>query len=625
MSKLYVNEIYPQSGTTVTWNSALSATGDISSSGDIYTLGSISASNNVTIGGNLYISGSILGITASNAVTALNNQAANRLVSIGSTTTELDGEANLTFNGSVLTVAGNVSSSGDYYALGSISASNNLTVGGNIHASGTITCDTLNVNEINSSTKTVNTLEVVDKVLLVMSGTYPNNANAAGFQIGGHSTGSAGADIAATFFYNSTDNTMDLSTAFSSSGDIYSLGSVSASNNLAIGGNAQFSGSLSAASLSSSGDVYVLGSVSASNDVTIGGNLYISGTILGITASNAVTALNNKAENRLVSIGSTTTELDGEANLTFNGSVLAVAGNVSSSGDYYALGSVSASNNLAVGGNAELSGNVKIGTGGSTTFSVDANGNVSASGDYYALGSVSASNNLAVGGNLHITGTINQATVNSYLTANDEARLKAGATVSGSFNALANTVLGNASSDTVTIAASLTASAGLDLSGQRVLISGSGGAIDLSDARGNAEFSGSVIAATLSSSGDVYALGSLSASNNLAVGGNLHITGTLNKAYTSGGGHVSSSGDIYALGSVSASNNLAVGGNAQVSGSLSASLVYAYGLANAQSLSTITIPANYNSVLYGPISIDVSETITIGVDSNVKIVDIADV
>jgi len=277
----------------------------------------------------------------------------------------------------------------------------------------------------------------------------------------------------------------------SSSGDFYSLGSVSASNNLAIGGNAEFSGTLKASELSSSGDIYALGSISASNDVTIGGNLYISGTILGITASNAVTALNNQAENRLVSIGSTTTELDGEANLTFNGSVLAVAGNVSSSGDVY------------------------------------------------ALGSVSASNNVAVGGNLHITGTLNKA-----------------------------------------------------------YTSGGG---------------------HVSSSGDVYALGSVSASNNLAVGGNAEITGSVVAA------SLSASGDVYALGSVSASNNLAVGGNAEVSGSLSASLVYAYGLANAQSLNTITIPANYNSVLYGPISIDVSETVTIGVDSNVKIVDIADV
>ena len=41
----------------------------------------------------------------SGIVTALNNQAANRLTTIGATTTELDGEANLTFDGSTLSVA----------------------------------------------------------------------------------------------------------------------------------------------------------------------------------------------------------------------------------------------------------------------------------------------------------------------------------------------------------------------------------------------------------------------------------------------------------------------------------------------------------------------------------------
>jgi hypothetical protein len=42
----------------------------------------------------------------SGTITALNNQAANRLTTIGATTTELDGEANLTFDGSTLAVTG---------------------------------------------------------------------------------------------------------------------------------------------------------------------------------------------------------------------------------------------------------------------------------------------------------------------------------------------------------------------------------------------------------------------------------------------------------------------------------------------------------------------------------------
>jgi hypothetical protein len=42
--------------------------------------------------------------------------------------------------------------------------------------------------------------------------------------------------------------------------------------------------------------------------------------------SGTITALNNQAENRLVTIGSTTTELDGEANLVFDGTKLGIGG-----------------------------------------------------------------------------------------------------------------------------------------------------------------------------------------------------------------------------------------------------------------------------------------------------------
>ena len=44
--------------------------------------------------------------------------------------------------------------------------------------------------------------------------------------------------------------------------------------------------------------------------------------------STAITALNNATANELVTVGATTTELDAEANLTFDGSTLAVTGNI---------------------------------------------------------------------------------------------------------------------------------------------------------------------------------------------------------------------------------------------------------------------------------------------------------
>jgi len=61
-----------------------------------------------------------------------------------------------------------------------------------------------------------------------------------------------------------------------------------------------------------------------------------------------------------------------------------------------------------------------------------------------------------------------------------------------------------------------------------------------------------------------------------------------------------------------------INGDVNISGFAVADIV-----ANAQTLSTWTLPANYNSVLYGPITIGSGETVRISAGSNVKIVDIA--
>lgn len=53
----------------------------------------------------------------------------------------------------------------------------------------------------------------------------------------------------------------------------------------------------------------------------------VSGAVLTITgATPAVTAINNATANELVTVGSTTTELDAESGLTYNGTTLAVTG-----------------------------------------------------------------------------------------------------------------------------------------------------------------------------------------------------------------------------------------------------------------------------------------------------------
>ena len=73
-------------------------------------------------------------------------------------------------------------------------------------------------------------------------------------------------------------------------------------------------------------------------------------------SSLAVTALNNATANELVTVGATTTELDAEANLTFDGSTLAVAGNVT----------IANAGNIGSVGDSDA---IAIAAGGAVTFS----------------------------------------------------------------------------------------------------------------------------------------------------------------------------------------------------------------------------------------------------------------
>ena len=88
--------------------------------------GDISASANISAS-YFYGDGSNLTNVGGGTITALNNQAENRLVSIGSTTTELDGEANLTFDGATLTVTGDLSGSGNISGSAFYGDGSNLT------------------------------------------------------------------------------------------------------------------------------------------------------------------------------------------------------------------------------------------------------------------------------------------------------------------------------------------------------------------------------------------------------------------------------------------------------------------------------------------------------------------
>ena len=67
---------------------------------------------------------------------------------------------------------------------------------------------------------------------------------------------------------------------------------------------------------------------------TASSSTFLRGDNSWTAVSTPITALNNATANELVTVGSTTTELDAEANLTFDGSTLAVTGAIEASGTF---------------------------------------------------------------------------------------------------------------------------------------------------------------------------------------------------------------------------------------------------------------------------------------------------
>ena len=106
---------------------------------------------------------------------------------------------------------------------------------------------------------------------------------------------------------------------------------------MSAAGAATFNDKIIATELDISGNVDIDGVLETDN-LTVGGAQGSDGQVLTSTgsgvawedASGAVTAVNNATANELVTIGSTTTELDAEANLTFDGSTLVVQRTLSS-------------------------------------------------------------------------------------------------------------------------------------------------------------------------------------------------------------------------------------------------------------------------------------------------------
>ena len=223
-------------------------------------------------------------------------------------------------------------------------------------------------------------------------------------------------------------------TKLSVEGNITASGNISGSSTstLSIGGTATIGGTISATNgniISSKANGLISGSSTSTGSyghLMVGGGNFTSASLAagGGGGSGTITALNNQAANRLVSIGSTTTELDGEANLTYDGTTFTVNDQMQvSSGDLIVDGHITASQDLRLGYkpdagsyiSASSDGTMEISGSGATAI-LNVEGSITSSNDISASGYISASK--FVGDGSELTG-LSSAAISSYTNAND--------------------------------------------------------------------------------------------------------------------------------------------------------------------------------------------------------------
>jgi len=386
-------------------------------------------------------------------------------------------------------------------------------------------------------------------------------------------------------------------------------------------------GSIYASFFSGSGDLIV------GRNAFVAGDLKVTGTVITDTLdvrvinNSTVTTTTLEVEDKLIIVasGSTSANTD-DAGIQFGGS----AGNapIASILWDHTNQRLSASSALYTGGDIFVDGGdvtIKAGENGAATLLLQADESDDLGDDWKFTALANQDLQIA---NDKVGAYVAQLTITPDSTAADSVtkvgKLKLAGNVIQASDGGATITLDT--SDNVTVAGATT-TAGLTSTS---LITGSS-----IQSKGIISATGSLYAASLSGSGDLIVAKNAFVAGALRATGSLYSAGLTSTALITGSsiqskGIISATGSLYSAGLTSTA--LITGSSVQSKGIISATgSLYANvglflgGTSNAQTMSTVTLPANYNSVLYGPITIGSGETVRISADSNVKIVDIANV
>ena len=310
------------------------------------------------------------------AVTAMNGATVNEIVTVGSTTTELDAEANLTFDGSTLAVTGNITvpNDGD---IGSVGATDAIQIssggivtfkddikikdGGTI---GTATDDDAitiadggGITAANGITSTA-----ASNTFGATSFNDANITNVGDIALDSLSADGSSISIASPVVINGSTPTLTIGDAgaedtklvFDGNAQDFYIGLDDSADDLLIG-NGSTVGSNVAIGINESQVVQFNGAYTfPTSDGSANQVLQTNGSGALSFASVSGTTINNNADNRLITGSGTANTLEGEANATWNGNTLALTAGAGNTG--ISLTDGSTNYGFIGGGNALKSG-----------------------------------------------------------------------------------------------------------------------------------------------------------------------------------------------------------------------------------------------------------------------------
>ena len=551
-----------------------------SDEGNLSIVGAITSS--VVVEHSYEVSGAIstgAGVTASSGITASYGHYNNLAINDGGTKSiRLQPDGQLVMGGGgVLTIAGGAAGTTCLSASGDVNVVGNLFVEGTLNSTGAFAPSSLSSSgdlNIVGNSFMEGTLHVTGAVsgAVGISGVSISANDKAVMTAAGEISGSGPLNIVGAATLESTLSvTGAITTAAGISASLGVSGAYGHFNTLGINDGGTNNIALGAGVLINTGYFEISEMSAPGNPASNKGRLYVAddsgttklffkdsaGTATNLLAggSGAVSAVANGADNRVATFSSSDA-LNGEANLTFDGSKLAVAGEISGSGVLNVVGLATLEGALNVTGAITTAAGLTASAGVSSSYGfvnnlgVNQGGTKSiqllGSGLLAIIGGAAGTTCLSASGDVNVVGkTFMENTLDVTGAVSVAAGLTASAGVSSSYGFYNNLAINDGGTKSIR----LQSNGQLIMGGGGVLtIAGGAAGTTCLSASGDVNVVGNLfIEGSLNSSG-AFAPSSLSSSGDLNIVGNSFMEGTLNVT-----GAISTAAGVTASSGVSAS------------------------------------------------------------------------